>query len=404
MIDEALMLPLKRLGLVDMFNGLDVLQTRDYVKISCSTYIEKISEKHLENWMRQFDVPVNRPTPLPSRPTFIKSFLAATGDTDQAKQSALEKSMSFKYRSAIGELIYALVTCRPDLSYSVVRSAQNSTAPHEIHYHGVRHILKYLYLTRDDGIYFWRLEPNDSLPKVDLPKIKSSYSDLLLDGRPSPGPYDLHGYVDSDWAACPKTRRSITGGGVRLAGGTVGYKTKLQPTIAQSSTEAEFMGASDFGKLILFIRSVMWDLGIPQDAATVLYEDNDACTAMANAQKPTTRTRHMDIKFNVLCEWVEQDLLKLERVDTSVNLADIFTKQLGPTLFNRHVDYLLGHVPPQYSACFKRVYEMSFSGEKVAPSATTRLPTIPLAITSHPAAAAAAALFATWSQVASLLG
>ena len=164
------------------------------------------------------------------------------------------------------------------------------------------------------------------------------------------------------------------------------------------------MGASDFGKLILFIRSVMWDLGIPQDAATVLYEDNDACTAMANAQKPTTRTRHMDIKFNVLCEWVDQDLLKLERVDTSVNLADIFTKQLGPTLFNRHVDYLLGHVPPQYSACFKRVYEMSFSGEKVAPSATTRLPTIPLAITSHPAAAAAAALFATWSQVASLLG
>ena len=125
---------------------------------------------------------------------------------------------------------------------------------------------------------------------------------------------------------------------------------------------------------------------------------------MANAQKPTTRTRHMDIKYNVLCEWVEQDLLKLERVDTSVNLADIFTKQLGPRLFNRHIDYLLGHVPHQYSACFKRVYEMAFSGKKLAPSATSRLPTIPPAITSHPAAAAAAALFANWYQVASLLG
>ena len=82
MIDDALMLPLKRLGLVDIFNGLDVLQTKDYVKISYSTYIKKISKKHLDKWMRQFDVPVNRPTPLPSRPTFIKLFLAATGETD----------------------------------------------------------------------------------------------------------------------------------------------------------------------------------------------------------------------------------------------------------------------------------------------------------------------------------
>jgi len=106
------------------------------------------------------------------------------------------------------------------------------------------------------------------------------------------------------------------------------------------------MGASDFGKIILFIRSVMWDLGIPQDVSTILYEDNDACTAMANAQKPTPRTRHMDINYNVLCEWVERDLIKLERVDISVNMANIFTKQLGPTLFNRHVDFLLGYAPP----------------------------------------------------------
>ena len=79
----------------------------------------------------------------------------------------------------------------------------------------------------------------------------------------------------------------MTGGGVCLAGGTVGYKTKLQPTVTYSSTAAEFMGASDFGKLLLFIRSVMWDLGVPQRPATVLYKDNDAFTSMAMAQKPT---------------------------------------------------------------------------------------------------------------------
>jgi hypothetical protein len=54
------------------------------------------------------------------------------------------------------------------------------------------------------------------------------------------------------------------------------------------------MAAHDTGKMILFVCSVIWDLGIPQEAATVMYEENDACTAMGNAQKPTTHTRHMD--------------------------------------------------------------------------------------------------------------
>ncbi len=57
------------------------------------------------------------------------------------------------------------------------------------------------------------------------------------------------------------------------------------------------MAAHDTEKMILFVRSILWDLGIPQEAATIMYEDNDACTAMGNAQKPTSRTRHMDIEY-----------------------------------------------------------------------------------------------------------
>ena len=72
------------------------------------------------------------------------------------------------------------------------------------------------------------------------------------------------------------------------------------------------MAAYDTGKMILFVQSVLWDLGVPQEAATVLYEDNDACTAMCNAQKPTPRTRHMDIKYFSICEWVDRDLMLLE--------------------------------------------------------------------------------------------
>ena len=99
---------------------------------------------------------------------------------------------------------------------------------------------------------------------------------------------------------------------LHLAGGTIAYKTKFQPTVALSSTEAEFMAAGDSGKMILYVRSILYDLQIPQDAASVAYEDNDEATAMADAGTPTTRTRHMDIRYFYLCEWVEQDILILE--------------------------------------------------------------------------------------------
>ncbi len=99
----------------------------------------------------------------------------------------------------------------------------------------------------------------------------------------------------------------------------------------------------------------MTDLHIPQEAATLLYEDNDGCTAMGNAQKPTTRTRHIDIKYFSLCDWIERDLMILDRIDTSINMADHLTKALQPTLFHRHADYLLGHIPPTYSPVYQSI-------------------------------------------------
>ncbi len=111
----------------------------------------------------------------------------------------------------------------------------------------MKHILKYLYLTEDDGIHYWRSTPNEALPEAELPRINSSENDLLLDGHPIHDAMELHGFVDLDWATCPITRQSFTGVCVRLNGRTIAYKSKLQSTVAQSSTEAKFMGASDFG-------------------------------------------------------------------------------------------------------------------------------------------------------------
>jgi hypothetical protein len=115
------------------------------------------------------------------------------------------------------------------------------------------------------------------------------------------------------------------------------------------------MAACDAGRMCLFIRSILWDLNIPQEAATITYEDNDGCTAMGNAQKPTNCTCHINIKYFSPCEWIECDLIYLERVDTAINTADHLTKALTRTLFHRHANYLLGHIPPRYSPVYDTI-------------------------------------------------
>jgi hypothetical protein len=106
--------------------------------------------------------------------------------------------------------------------------------------------------------------------------------------------------------------------------------------------------------MALFVHSILWDLDIPQEAATIAYEDNDGCTAMGDAQKPTKRARHIDIKYFALCDWIERDLIHLKRIDTSINIADHLTKPLTRILFHRHSDFLLGHVPPKYSPVYQQ--------------------------------------------------
>jgi hypothetical protein len=130
----------------------------------------------------------------------------------------------------------------------------------------------------------------------------------------------------------------------KLAGAAVAYKTKLQDTITTLSMESEFMAVYYLAKMLLCVCSIMWDLNVPQEAASKLYKDNNACTAMANAQKPTTHTRHMDIRYNVLCEWIKRDLVILKRVDMTIHKADHFTKILDWDLFHQHINYIIGHV------------------------------------------------------------
>jgi len=132
-----------------------------------------------------------------------------------------------------------------------------------------------------------------------------------------------------------------------LGGGVIVYKTRYQPTVAGSSTEAEFAAANETGKIVLYVRSILYELGYPQSDPTVIHEDNRGCLFLANAQQPTKRTRHVDIKYFMLQDWIETDQILMEAVDTQNNISDAFTKSLGRIKFYEQFDVLMGRrIPP----------------------------------------------------------
>ena len=147
----------------------------------CKSFVQKCSEKYLATWMKTYTMSSTRPKPLPSDPTWMKKFNTATSDPDKKLQAKLARNMQLLYRSRVGELIWAMTTCRPDLAYVGVSLSQANHCPHEHHYHGLQHALEYLYVTKDDGIYFWRTAPRN---QKGIPRGSSSNRSQYTVGPP----------------------------------------------------------------------------------------------------------------------------------------------------------------------------------------------------------------------------
>ena len=347
-INEKMTIDVKELGLISRFNGVDVEQTRHYIKLSNAVYINKILKNH--SWLND-EVPAAQfSIPMRSDHSYIHDIETATPLTESERYE-YEQELGFTYRQAIGEIIYALVTCRPDISFAAIKLSQYSASPAQKHYDAVKDIYRYLKATINEGIYYWRSQPRLDLPIGPPPVCKSdgNYKDSEIETRQQHDSRKLKAAVDSDHAGDVQYRKSVSGIVIKLAGGVVLYKTSYQQVIAHSSTEAEFVAACDAGKYILYLRSLLEEIGLHQEEATILYEDNQGALLMANAQRPTKRTKHMDLKHFGLQEWVQQDLLLLHRINTSDNYADALTKALARTLFHRHMNFIMGRIVPEYA-------------------------------------------------------
>jgi hypothetical protein len=139
----------------------DILQTRDYAKVSCESFLKKVLQQH--GW----DETIEQHNPIPMRnDTAYQAQIETAIPPSAPKESRTLHDKNFNYQQAIGEGIYAMTVARPDIAYAVIKLSQYSHNPAKIHYQAVRHLFKYLALTKDRGIYYWRKHPVPGLPIV----------------------------------------------------------------------------------------------------------------------------------------------------------------------------------------------------------------------------------------------
>nr|KYP48030.1 Retrovirus-related Pol polyprotein from transposon TNT 1-94 [Cajanus cajan] len=145
---------------------------------------------------------------------------------------------------------------------------------------------------------------------------------------------EIEGFVDSDFAGSIDTRKSITGYVFKVFGNTVSWKANLQGVVALSSTEAEYMAACEAVKEALWLRGLVSELLLGEELETTsIYCDNQSAICLTKNQVHHERTKHVDVKFHFVRDVVASDVVKIEKVATEENAADMLTKALPSNKF-----------------------------------------------------------------------
>jgi len=272
--------PFEHLGLVDSFDGYDVLQTCDYIKLSAEFFIRRLLKAH--GW----DNPSprkssNKPIPQLHESDVANLFNLAAGPVENTPEhKALKVEQGFGYQSVLGEVLFTYVLCRPDIGYAVTTLAKFSTAPNALYYESLKHLAICLHQTQDWGIMYLRSEPVASLPEVTYVPMK--FDDSLPVIPPPANLHQLITHVDAAHANELRQRCSTMGWGCCLAVGVVAYRSCTQSICAQSSMEAELIAANAAAKVTKYLRFILHELGYTQTEPTPIYEDNDSAIKIVN--------------------------------------------------------------------------------------------------------------------------
>ena len=290
---------MKDLGDAAYILGIKIYRDRSkrLIGLSQSTYIDKVLTRfRMEDSKRGF-IPMSHGIKLSKtqRP---------------ANQEERNRMNKIPYASAIGSIMYAMLCTRPDVSYALSATSRYQSDPGESHWTAVKNILKYLRRTKDSFLVYGGFE-----------------SELVVTG-----------YTDSSFQTDNDDFRSQSGYVFCLNGGAISWKSSKQDTVADSTTEAEYIAASEAAKEAVWMKKFIEELGVvPSIANPVdLYCDNKGAIAHAKEPRSHQRTKHILRHFHLIREIIARGDIKICRVDSDDNVADPLTKPLSQAKHEGH--------------------------------------------------------------------
>lgn len=291
---------MKDLGETRYILGMEVIRNRAErtLELRQTGYVQRVLER--------FGMEQARPVATPAEGSLARS------------ESGGKPELRGEFLQMVGAELHATRWTRPDGSFAVHELSRHMSAVEQEHVVAAKRVLRYLRGTSELGIKYGGMTGSDAGTK-------------------------LVGYCDSDWAGDVSTRRSTTGYVFMLGGAAVSWESRLQPTVALSSSEAEYMALSAAVQEALHLRQLLKDLGFEQRGATPIKEDNQACIALSKNKVTSKRTKHIDVRYHFTRERVESGEVVLEYVPSAEQLADLLTKALERVKVERLRARVLGH-------------------------------------------------------------
>lgn len=166
--------------------------------------------------------------------------LSTTEKLSRFEGEALGVEDSTRYRSIVGVLQYLTLT-RPDLAFSVNKVCQFLHEPTTVHWTAVKRIIQYVRNTLSLGLKFSR-----------------SRSVVLS------------AFLDADWAGSVDDRKSIGGFAIFFGPNLVSWSARKQATVSRSSTEAEYKSMANAIAEVIWLESLLAELGIKLEEPPML--------------------------------------------------------------------------------------------------------------------------------------
>ena len=278
------------MGELNFFLGLQVKQTEEGIFINQAKYIKDLLKKYGMESASPMKTPIAPATKL---------------DKDE-NGKCIDIT---QYRGMIGSLLY-LTASRPDIMFATCICARFQANPKESHLSAVKRILRYLKGTPYLGLWY--------------PKESS---------------FDLIGYTDADYAGCKIDRKSTSGTCQLLGNRLVSWFSKKQNSVSTSTAEAEYIAAGSCCAQILWMRNQLADYGFDFKSIPI-HCDNTSAIAITHNPVMHSRTKHIEIRYHFIRDHVQNGTISLQYIPTEDQLADVFTKPLDESRFNRLISEL----------------------------------------------------------------